>query len=141
MQFSKRIQQHCVDASDMRTSFLGHILVELLLDAELIARDPRRLERYYAAVHRTDATQVAAWIEQMSCNSVGDLAAFIPRFVSVRFLADYANDDSLCYRVNQVLNRVGLTELPKTFCELLPDLRKQVAQNAQTLMTASTISS
>jgi hypothetical protein len=138
MQFSKRIQAHCADASDMRTSFLGHILVELLLDAELIARDPRRLERYYAIINRADPTHVAAWIEQMSGNPVGDLAEFIPRFVSVRFLADYANDDSLCYRVNQVLNRVGLMALPESFCELLPDLREQVAQNAQTLMTAST---
>lgn len=138
MHFSRRIQQFCNDASDMRPIFLGHILVELLLDAELIKQDPRRLDRYYAAVARADAVQVAAWIQQMSGNSVGDLALFIPRFVSVRFLADYAEDESLCYRVNQVLKRIGLAKLPPTFCELLPDLRKQVAQNAQTLMGAST---
>lgn len=138
LRFSKLIHQHCSDRSDMRPSFLGHILVELLLDAELIDRDPRRLDRYYAAVERADAQQVAAWIEQMSGNSVGELAAFIPRFVSVRFLADYAADDSLCYRVNQVLCRVGLTELPASFTAVLPTLRQQVAQKAQALMTAST---
>lgn len=138
MQFSQQIQRHCAESLDMRTNFLAHLLVELLLDAELISREPRRLERYYAAIPRADAAQVASWIEQMSGNSVGDLASFIPRFVSVRFLADYAADDSLCYRVNQVLNRIGLVELPSNFCDLLPNLRQQVAQNTQALMTAST---
>lgn len=138
LQFAKRIQQHCDDGADMRPSFLGHILVELLLDAELIARDPRHLDRYYVAIDRVDAAQVASWIEQMSGGSVGELAAFIPRFASVRFLADYARDDSLCYRVNQVLHRVGLAEVPPTFGEILPVMRQQVAQNAQALMTAST---
>lgn len=138
LRFAKLIHQHCGDGGDMRPSFLGHILVELLLDAELIARDPRRLDRYYAAIDSADAERVAAWIEKMSGGSVGELAALIPRFVAVRFLADYAADDSLCYRVNQVLRRVGLSELPLSFTELLPALRKQVAQNAQALMTAST---
>lgn len=138
MQFSKQIQSHCADTSDLRTSFLGHLLVELLLDAELVDRDPRRLDRYYAAVNCIDAAQVASWIEQMSGNSVGDLAAFIPRFISVRFLADYAENERLCNRVNQVLGRIGLAELPASFRELLPSLRNQVAQKAQALMTAST---
>jgi hypothetical protein len=73
----------------------------------------------------------------MSGNSVGELAAFIPRFVAVRFLEDYAHDEPLCYRVNQVLRRIGLAELPASFADLLPTLRQQVAQNAQALMTAS----
>jgi hypothetical protein len=136
--FAKRIQQHCGDGGDMRPSFLGHILVELLLDAELIARDPRRLDRYYAAIDRVDAVQVAAWVEQMSGRPVDELALFIPRFVTLRFLADYANDGGLCFRVNQVLHRVGLPELPFSFGELLPSLRGTVAQNAQALMAAST---
>ncbi|HEV3417702.1 MAG TPA: hypothetical protein VG056_12835, partial [Pirellulales bacterium] len=34
----------------LRPSFLGHILVELLLDDTLIHRDPVRLNRYYRAM-------------------------------------------------------------------------------------------
>jgi hypothetical protein len=137
LRFAKHIHKHCGDGADMRPSFLGHIFVELLLDAELIARDSRRLDRYYATIDRVDGAGVTAWIEQMSGGSAGELAAFIPRFVSVRFLADYAHDDLLCYRVNQVLCRVGLAELPETFGEIIPSMRQQVAQNAQALMTAS----
>src|SRR3990172_12807151 len=33
-----------------RPHFLGHILVEILLDAALIADEPRRLDEYYAAL-------------------------------------------------------------------------------------------
>ena len=38
-----------------RPHFLGHILVEILLDAALIAEEPERLEAYYAALDRLDA--------------------------------------------------------------------------------------
>src|SRR5262245_15798143 len=34
----------------MRPGFLGHILVELLLDAEIARDEPARLDRYYAAL-------------------------------------------------------------------------------------------
>jgi hypothetical protein len=42
-----------------RPHFLGHILVELLLDSELIAADPTKLSQYYQALDALDAS--SAW--------------------------------------------------------------------------------
>ena len=41
--------------SGLRAGFLGHLLVEVLLDAALIAESPERLSEYYRLLDRTDA--------------------------------------------------------------------------------------
>ena len=52
--FTARLRDVLAPDEGMRPSFLGHILVEILLDAALIARDPERLERYYEALAAID---------------------------------------------------------------------------------------
>jgi hypothetical protein len=125
--------QHLVD---LRAGFLGHILVELLMDAELIQREPQCLGEYYRRVAQVDARWVAEAVEQMCGRSVGRLEWFIGRFVEVKFLADYPDDARITYRLNQVLGRVGLSELPAEFVALLPELRPLVASRMSELLPA-----
>ena len=51
-----------------RPHFLGHILVEILLDAELIADNPARLDAYYAAVESIDRQAVQNAVNAMSAH-------------------------------------------------------------------------
>src|SRR5690606_10299892 len=74
-----------------RPSFLGHILVELLLDAMLAAEEQDRLDRYYRALESVDASSVASAVEQMAERPIERLARFIELFRSERFLLDYAD--------------------------------------------------
>jgi len=133
--FSKQIRESLDDQVNLRPWFLGHIMVELLLDAQLIADAPARLDDYYHRIAQVDPQLVAASIERMSGRSVGRLAEFVERFPEVRFLADYADDQRLLFRVNQVMHRVGLPKLPTEFTELLPAFRSQIAEGASELMT------
>ncbi|MBL9122545.1 MAG: hypothetical protein JNG90_02855 [Planctomycetaceae bacterium] len=110
-----------------RPSFLGHILVELLLDWELIADEPARLERYYDALAELDPEVVQAGVNRMSPRPIERLAELIPLFTRERFLFDYGRDDRLWFRLNQVLRRVSLAPLPAEFCDLLPEARRRVA--------------
>src|SRR6185295_18969823 len=48
-----------------RPSFLGHILVELLLDWELITEDPAQLERYYGLFAEIDPLVVQSAVNRM----------------------------------------------------------------------------
>jgi hypothetical protein len=123
MAFAQQIHEALADESDLRPSLLGHIVVELLLDAELVSADQSLLDAYYVAVDSVDAERVAALVGMMSGRHVGSLAEFIPRFVEVRFLADYGEDIRLCYRIDQVLTRVKLPCLPTRFKALLPGFR------------------
>lgn len=136
LEFARRIREALDDASGVRPWFLGHVLVELLLDAELVRRRPHVLDHYYTTIARIDATFVAEMVATMAGKPVGRLAEFIPRFVELRFLADYSRDDRLALRLGQVCQRVGLPPLPPQLALLLPAMRSDVALRADELLTA-----
>jgi hypothetical protein len=119
----------------MRVFFLGHILVELLLDAELAAEDPQLLDRYYHSLSQVDPARVAGAVHYMNGRSAEPLAQLIPRFIAERFLRDYADDDKLLWRLNQVMRRVRLSPLPDQLTKIFPAARRQVAQAATQLLT------
>jgi hypothetical protein len=117
-----------------RPSFLGHILVEILLDAVLIAAAPERLESYYAALGQVDPAWVGAGVEQMAQRPVVLLPQFLPLFFAERFLYDYAADEKLLTRLNRVMQRVHLPPLPDTVRDLLPPARRWVRDRRDELL-------
>lgn len=139
LEFTVRIRDWQTDDAGLRPMFLGHILVELLLDAYLIAQDPPQLDRYYEAVAEVDPQLVARTITQMTSKPVDLLPVLLPRFIHERFLYDYADDAKLTFRLNQVMQRVKLPVLPDNFVELLPDARRDVASRADGLLDRNNV--
>lgn len=131
-----RVRDSLPADEDFRPSFLGHILVEILLDAALIADDAGGLEAYYQAIARVDPAVVQAAVNRMSGGTVNRLALMISGFCRERFLSDYAEDAKLLYRLNQVMRRVGLAPLPSEFCDLLREARPLVAARRDELLLA-----
>ena len=117
-----------------RPSFLGHILVEVLLDATLIADDPQRLETYYRRLESVDGRRVEEAVNRMANRPTEHLAWMIARFCGERILWDYLEDGKLLGRLNQVMRRVTLSPLPDDFQELFPEARQQVAQRRAELL-------
>lgn len=134
LDFAKRLRKAFGEGTSMRPWFLGHILVELLLDDELARRHPGLLERYYAAAAQIDGGWVASAVQQMCGRDVGKLAHFIQRYAEARFLEDYRTDEGLTLRLNQVMSRVGLNELPASFVTVLPGCRDAVAASFEALL-------
>jgi len=132
--FSKGIRELFPDDTSMRPSLLGHILVEVLLDVELIALHPGRLEAYYEVLDGMDAALISRAVNRMARRSTEHLEAFIPRFSAERFLYDYAEDGKLLKRLNHVLRRVGMPGLPEPFCDFLPGARRLVSDHRAQLM-------
>jgi hypothetical protein len=132
--FTAAVRDALVPDDSLRPSFLGHILVEMLLDDVLIGRDPARLTGYYRAMESVDPTVVEQAVNRISPRPTNGLTRFIPIFCRERFLWDYADDGKLMIRLNQVLSRVGLPPLPEQFREILPDARKQVADRSDDLL-------
>jgi len=118
-----------------RPSFLGHILVEMLLDAELVACDPTALDRYYTVVSQLDPRAVQSAVNRIASAQTDRLVWFIERFCQERFLCDYADDAKLLFRLNQVMRRVRLSALPDSFQTVLPDARRHFAERANELLT------
>jgi hypothetical protein len=117
-----------------RPSFLGHILVEVLLDASLIADDPQRLETYYQRMETVDGRRVEEAVNRMANRPTERLAWMIARFCEERILWDYLEDGKLLGRLNQVMRRVTLAPLPDDFQELFPEARRKVAKRRAELL-------
>ena len=138
MYFTKEVRDLLPDDDGFRPSFLGHILVELLLDATLAEDDPRRLDAYYEVLDALDAQAVAGAVNQMVTQQTGMLAFFIPRFSAERFLYDYFDDGKLLFRLNNVMQRVKLPLLPETLTEFFPEARRLVRERALELLAGET---
>ena len=134
LQFTERVRDVLPGDDGFRPSFLGHILVELLLDAELIAEDPDRLDAYYAAFDQIDVQFVANTINSMATRQSDRLVGLIPLFCSERFLYDYVQDEKLLWRLNHVMRRVKLPRLPDQFLDILPNARQCVHERRGELL-------
>jgi hypothetical protein len=117
-----------------QSSFLGHLLVEVLLDAWLAAEDPARVEAYYAALACVDPLLVQQATNGMASRPTSRLAPMIAGFRRERILRDYLEDGRLLVRLSQVMHRVGMTPLPGRFRELLPKARRLVEDRQRELL-------
>jgi hypothetical protein len=118
----------------LRPAFLGHLLLELLLDAALVADDPGRLVEYCRVLESVDARQVEAAVNRMAPRSTERLAVFIELFRRENILWDYLEDGKLMVRLNQIMRRVRLERLPDEFAAVLPAARKLVTEHKKALL-------
>ena len=126
MRFSVQIRETLQDPAGLRAGFLGHILVEILLDSILEEEDPGLLERYYASVDVVDVTTVQRAVNLISRKPTEQLVGIVPKMIQARFLYDYADDKKLLTRLNQIMRRVKLPELSDAMLDFLPVARSEV---------------
>ncbi len=117
-----------------RTTFLGHIVTELLIDAELITRHPGRIEQYYEVLSFIEPLLVQNAVNLMAKLSTERLAPLIPRFIEERFLPDYLDDTRLLRRLNQVMTRVKLPPLPTDVESVLRLARPVISERLSELL-------
>ncbi len=135
-QFTVDIRDALPPDDGLRPSFLGHILVELLLDDALNIEFPGQLDGYYHALEWVDPQIVQQTVNRIAARPTNQLAQFIDAFRSVRFLFDYGDDDKLLYRLNQVMRRVKLSPLPAAIRGLLAAARRTVWTRRWDLLSA-----
>jgi hypothetical protein len=126
LQFTVRIRDLLAPDDGFRPSFVGHILVELLMDACLDEDDPQLLPKYYAALESLEPAALQNYINTLATRESLHIATFLPRFCAEHFLADYKDDARLLHRLNQVMRRAKLPALPEEFLSLLPRARQDV---------------
>lgn len=136
LEFAVELRDLLVDDEGFRPSFLGHILVELLIDADLIREDPSTVDRYYAVLESLAPELVQDCVNRISKVETDRLVMLVPRFISERFLYDYADDDKLLFRLNQVMRRVRLPVLPATLIPWLQSARRRVSLRRDELLNS-----
>jgi hypothetical protein len=134
LEFARLVRDQLPDDEGFRPHFLGHILVEILLDSILVSAEPERLEAYYAAFDQLDVAAIHRAVERIAPQPVPNLPRFVQMFSQERFLWDYADDAKLLYRLNQVMRRVTLPPLPPSFTQIFASMRSSVASRSEELL-------
>ncbi len=135
LDFSVELKRIHGDERTMRPGFVGHILVELLLDAFLSSQYPGKMEYFYQQTASLDGEKIQRAVNQFATRPTDRLAGEIERFLNVRYWFDYETDEGLRFRINQVLSRVRLEPLGKPFLKWLPGARERVYANAAGLLS------
>ena len=118
----------------MQCPFLGHIVTELQLDAVLMERYPDRLDRYYELVSKVDSLALEAAMNQMATKTSDRLAWLLARFSEEQFMRCYPASNRLRFRLNQVMLRVGLEQIPEAIEPLLETSQVIVRERADDLL-------
>ncbi len=120
--------------SSIRSGFLGHIVIELLLDDTLNQSDQNLLREYYRVVDSLDRKLVCKAATLAVGRDVVGLDMWIDRFVQERFLEDYSDDRRLLRRLNQIMKRVGLEQLGDETLAWLAFCREEVNRLSSELL-------
>lgn len=134
LEFAVELRDLLPGDAGFRPTFLGHILIEMLLDANYLRFDRGIVDRYYAMFESLPVEAIQSRVNQITGKPTDKIATTMGRFAGVGFLYDYAEDDTLMFRLNQVMNRVGLAQLDDAVKGWLPSARKQVLSNHERLL-------
>lgn len=139
--FNKLILDFAVELRDlfgnertMRPSLVGHIIVELFLDAYLNAQFPGRLEYFYDQVENVDGLRIQDAINLFATKPTTKLVGEIDRFVKVRYLFDYDTNEGVVYRINKVFKRIKLDPLGNEILQWMPSARERVCESVPDLL-------
>ena len=135
MQLALQLRDRLPGDQGFRPTFVGHILIEMLLDAFWIRDDRGVGEEYYAVLESISPLTIQRCVNTITGKPTDKLVATIERFIEIRFLYDYLDHDKLLHRLNQVLSRVRLPPLPDSIAAWLPEASDLVESRRQRLLS------
>ncbi|MGI9474997.1 MAG: hypothetical protein ACR2NZ_25925 [Rubripirellula sp.] len=118
-----------------RPTFVGHILIEMMLDGMWIRDDRSTVEAYYAAIKAAPPATIQRCVNTITGKPTEKLVEVIDRFAEIQFMYDYLDHDTLLMRLNQVMKRVGLSPLPDVVGDWLPSAHELVESRRRELLT------
>ena len=101
--FAVELRELLKDEPGFRPGFLGHIIIELILDGYLHQAYPGHLESFYEIVRNSKPAAIQDAVCQMATRPTDKLAPYFEIFLREKYLFDYVDDERLIYRINYVL--------------------------------------
>lgn len=135
MQLAVEMRDRLPGDAGFRPTFIGHILIEMMLDSFFLRDQPELGERYYGSFRDGVAEEIERCVNQITGKPTDKLAEVIHRYVEHKFLYDYADFDRLHWRLNRICVRVKLPELPEEIRGWLPQAANLVESRRVELMT------
>lgn len=137
-ELSTYLREQRPDQRGLRSWFVGHIAIEMLLDWAISQHQPDLLDRLYELFREIPPERFQQVIEQITGKSAPRVIKMHGVFLRERFLFDYQTDEGLLYRINRILERLGLEPYDETDDFLMAHARQQVDQKWRDLLTCLT---
>ena len=123
---SNMLVDYFPDLNIERKFFIGHILLELLLDKVLITRHPGILESYYGHFESLQPFRdVRQSLEIAVGHELPNYERYLSRFLRRKYLYHYADPEHLAWLLRHILRRVRISNteyiLSPTFFKLMED--------------------
>ena len=134
MQFAVELRELLTDEPGFRPGFLGHIIIELILDGFLHINNPGKLDQFYEMVANCDPPAIQTAVNRMATRPTDLLERYFAIFLRERYLYDYEDDARLMYRVNHVLKRVKLNPVGDEIMPWVATARVKVYESAPDLL-------
>ena len=134
LNFAVELRELFENDRSMRPSLIGHIVVEMFLDAYLHQQNPGKLEYFYQQVATVDAAAIQNAVNLFATRPTDKLTEEVGRFCRARYLFDYESDTGTAYRINRVMSRVSIGEVDDRIFEWLPNARKRVYNSVSHLL-------
>lgn len=135
IEFAVELREILDNERGMRTGFLGHVLIELFLDAWLHDKFPGKMEHYYEQLDTIDPLKVQEVVNLFATKKTDKLAPEIERVRRDRYLFDYTDDAKTIYRINRVLAKIGLEEIDDRIMPWMKDARARVYEQVPNLLS------
>ena len=97
LNFAVELRELLGQERSMRPSLIGHMLVEMFLDAFLHRSFPGMLDRYYQQVAKVNPAFVQETINQFATRTTDKLEYAMNRFNEVKFLYDYETEQKALF--------------------------------------------
>lgn len=133
-QLGSYLKQHRPDPRGMRSWFVGHIATEMILDWSLSRRNPGMMDQLYKIFSDVSLPQFQDAVQIITGKPLPSFAKMHATFLREKFLYDYATDSGLLYRINRILERVGLEPFDDQDEFLMAEARQMVDSQYQSLL-------
>ncbi len=123
------------DERGMRSWFVGHIAVEMILDWSIWHRNPEMMDRLYKIFADVDVAKLTHCVQTITGKPLPTFEKMHGVFMRERFLYDYQEDAGLFYRINRIVERVGLAPFADADVYLMAQARELVDSQWQQLLS------
>jgi hypothetical protein len=134
LKYAVQLRKMYDNDNSMRSGFATHVLIEMFIDAWLHTNHPGSLERFYDLVEAADSVRVQDAINLFATRPTDKFVRVMEKFVELRYVFDYLDDERTIFRLNHVLRRVTLPELDEKAVAWLPTVREEVYDRIEDLL-------
>jgi hypothetical protein len=97
----------------IRSFFVVHILLEMMLDRLIIRKRPEKAAAFYADLDKIDEGKVLDFVLADGITVADKFSLFFNRFREHKYLLSYTKNESLFFALNRILNRTGQPAYPE----------------------------